>query len=259
MAMTLIMAGLHPTFLMAQCKTLLQEGFREPASLMNRWTRSGVGGFSVVKLEDGSSAAHFRIERQHSYRSELHLTDPGALELGVPYTFRLSVMIPQSFVRSRYPDVVAQWYSPADRLLGEVGHSPPISLRVGEDGWFVEVLWDDRRITPAAGSKGERYQGIRRFELGPVAKGSWSEFVFQVTMADDSSGRVDAWRDGVKLVSYRGPDTFNDLQKPYLKIGLYSAYWNSENDGYYFPDTKYQERDLYIRRIDVQQGSSCVP
>jgi hypothetical protein len=61
-----------------------------------------------------------------------------------------------------------------------------------------------------------------RFEsvIGPIVKNKWYDFVYHVRWSSGSDGFFDAWVDGVKVLSHRGPTLYAG-QGVYLKLANY--------------------------------------
>lgn len=69
-------------------------------------------------------------------------------------------------------------------------------------------------------SSGAPGSPTRRWSLGPILKGHWYEFVYHVKWSAGPGGFFDAWVDGRRVLSYRGPTLYSG-QGCYLKLANY--------------------------------------
>jgi hypothetical protein len=113
-------------------------------------------------------------------------------------------------------EVVLQWHASADPWFLEAGgRGPPLALRLQENRWRITFGWDaDLRSTPGTKAKSLLWDE-------PAGLGQWTDWVFSVVWSHDDTGRTDIWRNGERVVKYRGPNAYNDLRGVYLKLGSY--------------------------------------
>lgn len=69
-------------------------------------------------------------------------------------------------------------------------------------------------------SSGAPGSPTRHFEVGPVVKNRWYEFVYHVKWSSGSDGWFDAWVDGQQKLHYRGPTLYKG-ESCYLKLANY--------------------------------------
>ena len=121
----------------------------------------------------------------------------------------------------------------------------------GRMHWLVESRGDSRVDIPPPGTpcpQGSpwgsgappgggfcyRWQNSTSFEFVP---GRWESWVYHTKLAFDSTGFVELWKNGVKVVDWHGVGTaFNDQPSlggsgPYMKLGIYKWGWAARHIG----------------------------
>lgn len=93
------------------------------------------------------------------------------------------------------------------------GETPALCLRVREDRIYIRILgvWND---------------------LGVFEKNSWQSYVLHVKHATGSTGLIELWRNGVKLMNRAGANMTSvddDEHNPSLKLGIYKSAWNGSS------------------------------
>lgn len=115
--------------------------------------------------------------------------------------YAASYYLPSDYVTDAAPEIVTQWHT-------NVG-SPPLAL------WTQNGQW---RIT--------RF-GNKQTILGSYTKNQWTDFVFHVKWSMGSDGLVEAWKDGVKVLTFNGPTLLaGTTYGAYMRTGLYKWPWN---------------------------------
>ncbi|QMU29330.1 polysaccharide lyase [Adhaeribacter radiodurans] len=117
-------------------------------------------------------------------------------------------------------DIIAQWHAMEDS--GEAARFPPIALVVSKGRLTAVLYWATRSINTNSTISGKKV-----FDLGPVIKDKWIDFVFHINFSHQSDGVFDIWVNGTKAVSFRGPNSYNDKAYPYFKTGIYKRDWGS--------------------------------
>jgi len=69
-------------------------------------------------------------------------------------------------------------------------------------------------------SSGAPGSPTQRWEIGPIVKNRWYDFVYHVRWSSHGDGWFDAWVDGKQIVHYRGPTLYAG-QGCYLKLANY--------------------------------------
>lgn len=89
--------------------------------------------------------------------------------------------------------------------------------------------WDAKPNTFESGQR--EYGGTKNYDFGPYGTGVWTDWVFHVKWSYQSDGLLEVWRDGRKVVTQKGPNTFNDKGGPYFKMGMYKGWQDPERPG----------------------------
>lgn len=115
--------------------------------------------------------------------------------------YAASYYLPADYVTDAAPEIVTQWHT-------NIG-SPPLAL------WTQNGQW---RIT--------RF-GNRQTIVGAYTKNKWTDFVFHVKWSTGSDGLVEAWKDGVKVLTITGATLLSGTTYgAYMRTGLYKWPWN---------------------------------
>ena len=67
-----------------------------------------------------------------------------------------------------------------------------------------------------------------QWNLGAIAKGSWTDFVVYAKWSFGSDGILRVWKNGVKVIERLGPNFVNDFSSPFIRFGIYKSWWNRE-------------------------------
>lgn len=167
-----------------------------------------------------------------NWRSELSLktTPYDRIDPVGTYWYAWSVLVPTDNPVDSATEIAGQWHGTRDRVAGrmEAWRSPPLALQLEDNTWKLRLRWDAHEVSTKA-----TIQGPRDLPLGAATPGYWQDFVFRVTWsAGQPGGQVTVWRrhatevDWERLVHLEDhPMGFNDLEGPYLKIGIYKFMW----------------------------------
>ncbi|MCS3794990.1 polysaccharide lyase [Niastella sp. OAS944] len=94
------------------------------------------------------------------------------------------------------------------------GETPALCLRVREDRIYIRILgvWND---------------------LGAFEKDKWTSYVLHVKHSTGSTGLIELWRNGVKLMDRSGANMYKledyGDHNPSLKLGIYKSAWNGSS------------------------------
>ncbi|WP_193745697.1 polysaccharide lyase [Desulfocurvibacter africanus] len=203
---------------------------------------------SVVSspVRTGTRAALFELDRSApvSYRTELTFQGVHSFRIGHEYWLGMSVFLPEDWAVDYSAEIVAQIHSWPDKDLGEEWRNPPIALYVTGEQWIMRIRADKSTLT-RKGNGQWRYTLDKTFEhLAPIRRGQWTDWVFHIKYHYDSTGLLEAWADGKKVVEHRGPVTQNDKAGGFLKIGLYKWDWRNSR-------TATSRRALYIDEVRI--------
>jgi Polysaccharide lyase len=151
-------------------------------------------------------------------RTEVRVIAPDP-KVNQEYWYAFSIYLPDDYVPDNVAwEIVAQWHQIADR--NESATNPPLSLSTSKGVWKLGNKWTADPITKSGNV------GTRSFSFGTYARGRWTDWVFRIKWSYGSDGILEAWKNGQKLLSARGPNTYNDDRMPYFKMGIYKG-WKS--------------------------------
>lgn len=136
-------------------------------------------------------------------------------------------------------DIITQLHATDDNST-EIGRTPPISLAVIKGQLKLAVWWATR-----ATSTNATRSGGTTFDLGPLEKDKWLDMVYHIKFSYLSDGIIEVWKNGVKVVDYRGPNCYNDVQLPRLHLGIYKRNWHGVS-----------KRVTYVDDIRVGDGNA---
>ncbi len=176
----------------------------------------------------------YRDDRS-GFRNELALIGPNKQwNYGVDYWLGWAIYLPENYAVDSRSDTLLQFHGVPDKdssgNLVEPSRHPPIALYTGENGrWTMRIKGDSKKISTSVGSSTR----VASYSLGDFRadRGRWTEFVMHVRFHYNSTGLVEVWKDGVKVVTDRGENTYNDNVPPFLKIGIYKPAWKPNNWG----------------------------
>ena len=120
--------------------------------------------------------------------------------------------------------VLAQWYSKKDDDAGGTDvrtNSPVVSIEVtGDSKYRIHNRWDDAPYTDSPGG----FPNHQKWTLGPIVKGKWVDWVFRIHWAYDTTGQLEVWQNGIKVVDVKDRGIcYNDNNGIKFKAGLYSG------------------------------------
>ncbi|QMU27659.1 polysaccharide lyase [Adhaeribacter radiodurans] len=201
---------------------LLSEALFEP-SLSSYFRKQVYTTYGFTSSNDfvrnGANAARFEMRNgDGSVRSEILL--PAETESNRWYG--TSLYLPSDSWESDYNaegwDIISQWHAVED--AGEDARLPPLSLTVAKGRLSFVINW----ATEATNTNGS-VSGKKVFDLGPVEKDKWLDMVYHINFSHESDGVLEVWKNGVKVVDYKGPNCYNDQVYPYFKAGIYKRRW----------------------------------
>jgi hypothetical protein len=220
----------------------------ENASTFNSWSLeicrpTALTISSEVKARKGNREARFELAKSDvtNYngfsRAEIHIDCPTNAE----NWYAFSNYLRTDFVADPLAENIAQWHDVPDWNLGESWRSPPISLGIVNDRYYVKILW-----AAAPVNTNDTKDGEKDIDLGPIDKGKWNDWVFHIKFSYKSDGILEIYKNKVKIYSLYGPNSFNDKYYPYFKIGIYKWGWNGWAS--YSPENK---RVLYYDEVRI--------
>ncbi|MCY7276617.1 MAG: polysaccharide lyase [Phormidesmis sp. CAN_BIN44] len=199
------------------------------AGTLGGWNRETCCGYSVQIVKSpsrsGKYAARFELKRgdpsvQKSKRTEL-VQKPIPANSERWYGF--SLMLPSDWQTESSFEIVTQWPSVPDFDLKEDWRTPSLYLSTRNKVWRITNRWDPKRRT--RGNDPSPEGGKATLWEGPYQQGIWTDWVVHVKWSSKSDGVLQVWKDGRLVVNKTGPNTYNDQQGPYFKMGIYKPDW----------------------------------
>lgn len=175
----------------------------------------------------GLTAATAYPKVKKSWRSELR-TSPTVFGARTNHCFTATL-------RGPWPEgspkvYVVQWHAVPDRILGEAGLTPPLSL-VWEGGhWRVRVKADARQVTRVKGER-EALQTSLELHAEPAAFDQPTHWCFDVVWRREATGELKVTRNDIDIVDYQGPLGYRDFLAPFFKFGVYVPEAHHAPDG----------------------------
>ena len=148
----------------------------------------------------------------HMKRNEIAITGPSEESLYKAnrdhwFGFRMLLDPEYELEKVNNGDIVSQFH-----LSGKGVVSPPIVISINKGKFNLSIISTN-------GGKPESYA------LGPVTKNKWIDWKFHIKLSTKNrKGIVEVWRDGVKMHSIKGKNTYNNYRM-YLKLGIYKYGW----------------------------------
>jgi hypothetical protein len=207
-----IFEGLGPYFYPGSLQIGTSYGFTLSGSPVYQGRK--VGRFELRDI-DPSTSGGTRAEAKYP-----RLTNPNRW-----YSF--CVLFPSvDYKYDSKAEIINQWHQGG-------GVNPPMSLITRYDKLYLEI-----RTSPDLKTQ---------YLLGSLVKDKWQNYVIHIYHSSGSNGLVEVWRDGVKIFTKQGVNSysFSSYEKPQWKLGLYKWDWNGTET----TDTK--KRVIYFDNVRV--------
>jgi hypothetical protein len=127
-------------------------------------------------------------------------------------------------------EVISQWKQP-----GSAANA--FTLRIQKDEFYLRMMPTDNS---------SKWNNIK---LGDVTKDTWHEFVIHVVHSGKSDALIEIWKNGEKILTYKGPNNYDQYKLPYWKLGVYKPMWNSKR-------TATDKRVIYYDNIRTADAGS---
>lgn len=201
-------------------KNLIAEEIFEPAmsDVFRKQIYSSYGmGVTNSLARNGSNALRLELRNEGSVvRSEILYGKPVPAEGWHGISLYLPSNSWQTDNDSDAWAIITQFHGTPDS--GDGKRVPAIALSVIKGQLILAVSYSAKRYNTTP-------DGKARFDLGPVVKDKWLDFVYHIKHSYRSDGKLELWMNGKKVVNYNGPNTYNDAETPYLKMGVYKRNW----------------------------------
>jgi len=236
----------------SEAAILFYEDFEDELAYEADWHISASGdgtqGLTTEYIRSGAKAYKFSMTNNDgsTIREELSLwnyfdTGNNNFEIGREYWIGFSMLFGPGYkspvlstwaVHHQYhgvPDPLARCSSPPEPY-----RNPLLFINIKNDAWRIGGLWDSRACTPALGN----YEGQYAYSPGSYTTGEWIDFVIHVKWSYGPDGVVELWKDGEVWMDRTGPNCFNDIKGPYMKIGIYTPLDLGQTQTIYYDELK---------------------
>lgn len=187
--------------------------------------------FVADTVYQGLKSARFEIHEDQPLvatgkRSEVTIVKGSAGEVGKNAWYSFAVLFPTvGYEYDNERELINQWYQ---------NGSPATSLRTRRDRMLLE--------------SGNTPDTRRQFDLGPIIKDQWHEFVMHFIHSFGDDGLIEIWIDGVKKLTLTGGNMYDDVL-PKWKIGLYKS-------AFKYGTSDVSRRIIYFDNVKVGNESS---
>jgi hypothetical protein len=144
--------------------------------------------------------------------------------------FAYSIYLPKAWLTDSKEAIVTQWHEKPDGC--ENWRTPPLTMAIAKGNLRFTRKWDTRACTSGGP------QGQKVFYLQPLETDKWLDIVLHVKWSYNDDGLVEVWKNGVKIVTEKGANAYNDKQDHYLKIGMYNFQGHSGKRVLYYDNVK---------------------
>ena len=156
--------------------------------------------------------------------------------------YRFDLFIPERYENDPLEEIIAQWHEMPDFSRGENWRSPPISLMQKDDKWFLFLRWSADTVNTNATAS------AKRIELGNMEKEKWIQWIFHLKFSWEQDGLVEIWKNQEKILTYNGPNNYNDLVGNYFKLGIYKPQWTRRQ---WIQTASVHQKVLYYSNIRI--------
>lgn len=218
----------------------------------------------------GTISSKYARKGKYSYRIELRRGDPNINNskrseiallrkepVGEERIYEFSTFLPLGgeedyAIDPQGCEIIAQWHNTPDP--GEEWTCPPLALLTMGNGQYVLTrYWDEDPVTTI--EKLNREGKKARYALGSYVsdKGKWVDWKFHVTWGwlPSQKPSIQIFKNNVKILEIKNqPNTTNDRQGVYMKLGIYKWEWdNSDGTSHSVLD----KRVIYYDNISIKQ------
>ncbi len=172
----------------------------------------------------GNYAVELSLSGSGDNRTEKTITSP-RIELGKTYTMTFSNKLGNSWDYN-YGAIVFQVHKRPDP--GDNGGKQPFHLRVKNGEWKIQTSWDDNANSTSSSAN------QRSFSAGTAQRGQWYDWKVRYKPSYRQDGVLEVWRGGNKVVSYHGPNAFNNKEGSFAKYGIYSPVRSKSGQTIYY-------------------------
>lgn len=125
--------------------------------------------------------------------------------------YGLSMFLPGSYAKDPCEEIVFQWHGVNSVDLDGESMSNPALAMLTRNGKWVLNAWDGP------------------IDLGAYDQNVWTDWVLHIKFSPDPDGLIEIWKNGEKVLTLKGKNTYRDKVGNYFKMGIYKYGWK---DGY---------------------------
>ena len=169
-----------------------------------------------VSLEDKYDweSEEGKNQKVQVYKSEL---GQSPVEMNSEYVYSFSNLIPVADEADDSKEtIIAQWHELPDFAEGENFRNPPLALMTKGNKFYLSNKWASKKVNTNREIDGEKF-----FDLGSYEEGQWYEWKINVKWSYQEDGFLEVWKNDELVVRHLGPNTYNDDNGPYLRLGIY--------------------------------------
>lgn len=220
---------------------------------IREWARSGNKGSQAKVVNSptrkGNYALRVTLDRKKDpvpFRTELQAKKT-KLFLKRDYWTGFSIQLPANWKQDVHSDTLLQIHGLPDS--GEKWRMPLMALAPEKGYWKLIIRWDARSKTP-----GTKPQGAKTFKLGSIQPGKWVDWVIHHKPSYSTGGLVEVWKNGKKVLSYKGPNAYNDKGGMVTKIGVYKPAWRPSARSW--SRSVVSSREVYFDEFVIKENGS---
>jgi hypothetical protein len=261
-ALVLFFLSLLPTWLQPTGIPLtikFYEGFEKSVKVGEGWSSFEFGLTENMRIVTDKARAGNK-----SVRVNLRKTDPEALwgnkrtelthnNYGTPARIDSSLrwwafshFFPANYAADPAEEIIAQWHDKSPYCSA----SPMLAIEIIEDRFRAMI-----RYSTADYCSDKNSVVVKTFDLGPVIRDQWIDWVIHYNPQANGSGYVSIWQNGINLLTYTGPCRYIGSYFPYFKIGLYKWSWMPDWTGV---QSILTERSFYFDEVKIADNNASL-
>lgn len=203
----------------SQCNILYKEPADSPTVFTSYVSKQSPTTYGITPFKctyySGGQCVKFELrdtDPMNNSGTRAEITFPTTTNLNRWYAF--AVYFPcMDYQYDTDDEVINQWHQGG-------GLTPALCIRTMKDSMYLRIVEDP----------GGDDQWIN---LGIIQKDSWKAYVLHIIHSSTTSGLIEIWRDGKKILDRTGKNMYpvgvNGTTNPNWKMGIYKSGWNDES------------------------------
>lgn len=226
-----------------------------PIQIVDFPTRRGAGSARFAVTYDDFQIGG--LENRASYKAVLNVFRPGDERW-----FGFSNYLSYLFEDEALPTRLVSWHGMPDRNMGEPSRAPVLELSVYQGDYILTVRHDERlRSIPGRFGRGGSITE-KVIWTAPYKKEQWDDWVFHCEWSYGSQGRIRVWRNDRLVLTYEGPNCYNDREGfGYFQIGLEKQSYSPdsvEETVVYFDEVRVARSTGTFKKVDPATASAVL-